>query len=95
MGNPIEYLDGIGWVLSSTKEPLTDEIESNLICPKCNKISTIDGHDPCIANLPSVEFACCGHGIDSMQQAYIKYNDGTVIRFDTTDDIQKYVKKKD
>lgn len=35
------------------------------------------GHDPCIANLPGVEFACCGHGIEP---GYVKFIDGRVIR---------------
>ena len=33
-------------------------------CPKCKKLPTAEGHDPCIADLPGVANACCGHGVD-------------------------------
>lgn len=51
-------------------------------CKKCNRLPTKDGHDPCIPNLPGVEFACCGHG---ETEGYIKFNDGQVIRFYLTE----------
>ena len=31
-------------------------------CLHCGKKPTNEGHDPCVANLPEVVFACCGHG---------------------------------
>ena len=31
-------------------------------CPRCNQFQTENGHDPCIANLPGIKSACCGHG---------------------------------
>ena len=31
-------------------------------CSHCQRPQTKAGHDPCIANLPGVNFACCGHG---------------------------------
>ena len=31
-------------------------------CPACGKVPTAEGHDACIANLPGVTGACCGHG---------------------------------
>jgi len=43
-------------------------------CGKCNEYITADGHDPCIANLPGVRNACCGHGEDS--SAYVQFDDG-------------------
>lgn len=46
-------------------------------CPKCNQFETKEGHDPCIANSPGVEFACCGHG---KYEGYVKFNSGTVFR---------------
>ena len=48
-------------------------------CKKCGELFTLgEGEvDPCIGVLPDVDNACCGHGIDS--QAYIRFNDGTVI----------------
>ena len=32
-------------------------------CPLCGKPPTRRGYDPCLANLPSVNNACCGHGM--------------------------------
>ena len=31
------------------------------VCSYCERPTTRKGHDPCIANLPGVVFACCGH----------------------------------
>ena len=49
----------------------------NLKCPECGKTRTKDGHDPCIANLPGVKFACCGHGT---RNGYIAFENGITIR---------------
>lgn len=47
-------------------------------CGKCGAEGpTPDGHDPCIANLPGVQHACCGHGIEL---GYVMFDDGRVIR---------------
>ena len=40
---------------------------------------TPEGHDPCIANLPGVVFACCGHGV---KEGYVCFESGTIIRGD-------------
>jgi hypothetical protein len=32
-------------------------------CERCGRPPTRKGHDPCLANLPSVVNACCGHGL--------------------------------
>jgi hypothetical protein len=32
-------------------------------CAHCGEERTERGHDPCIANLPGVWSACCGHGV--------------------------------
>lgn len=45
-------------------------------CPRCKEMPNKEGHDHCIQNLPDVEFACCGHGI---QRPYIKMNNGMCI----------------
>ena len=45
-------------------------------CPRCKKLPTKKGHDQCISDLPGVEFACCGHGVE---EGYIKFKDGTCI----------------
>jgi hypothetical protein len=49
-------------------------------CIRCGNTESSEGHDHCIANLPNVEFACCGHG---EEDGYMKLNDGKVIRFNT------------
>lgn len=46
-------------------------------CPKCGKVRTAKGHDPCIADLPGVVHACCGHG---QHPGYIVFHDGVTIR---------------
>lgn len=47
------------------------------ICDHCKRPRTADGHDPCIAHLPGVKFACCGHG---KSPGYVVFNDGRVLR---------------
>ena len=49
----------------------------DLRCISCKKKATKDGHDPCIANLPGVTDACCGHG---RHEGYIVFENGTTIR---------------
>ena len=64
------------WYYAETGAPNTSEIFNELSCPKCGLKPTSDGHDPCIANLPGVKFACCGHGVE---KCYIWFEDGTYI----------------
>lgn len=52
------------------------------MCNNCHQVRTPEGHDPCIANLPGVLFACCGHGIET---GYIKFEDGRCLRFNPTE----------
>ena len=49
-------------------------------CAVCKKSKTKDGHDPCIANLPGVRNACCGHG--EPDRGYIQFENGLCIYFD-------------
>lgn len=58
-----------------TKEPC--DIFNPRPCKKCGKGKTEKGHDACIADLPGVEFACCGHG-NSNNTPYIKFTNGVV-----------------
>ncbi len=51
-------------------------------CNACGQCKTEEGHDPCIASLPGVIFACCGHGNGD---AYIKFEDGRCLRFVPTE----------
>ena len=45
-------------------------------CKACFRTRTPEGHDPCIANLPGVKNACCGHGGETT--AYCEWEDGVV-----------------
>ena len=49
------------------------DFDNNRDCIKCGLAPTEEGHDPCIANLPGVDFACCGHG--NVFHAYVKLTD--------------------
>lgn len=53
------------------------EGDGRVICRKCKQERTRKRHDPCIADLPGVEYACCGHGATP---GYIAFTDGRVIR---------------
>lgn len=46
------------------------------VCVLCKRRPTTAGHDPCIANLPGVDFACCGHG----GEGYVKFSNGQILR---------------
>lgn len=48
-------------------------------CPRCKQRETAQGHDPCIANLPGVMFACCGHG-SRRHKGYVFFENGTILR---------------
>lgn len=72
------YTDEEGrWRYCDTDE-LIDESEERQ-CPHCDRFPTEEGHDPCIANLPGVKHACCGHGT---KEGYIAFEDGHVVRGD-------------
>jgi len=46
-------------------------------CPLCGELPTPEGHDPCIASLPGVKAACCGHGVEP---GYVVFETGPEIR---------------
>lgn len=58
-------------------------------CGRCGKDATEEGHDACMANLPGVVNACCGHGHDP---AYIMFEDGRSYYFDL---LEKWERTKD
>lgn len=83
MGHPV-YLtsdevseDGVmrTWRYADTDELVDDSPRRK--CVKCHKYATEDGHDPCIANLPGVKHACCGHGV---ADGYAMFDDGRLIQ---------------
>lgn len=47
------------------------------LCQLCNRRPTAKGHDACIANLPGVAYACCGHG---ETEGYVCFENGLTIR---------------
>lgn len=52
--------------------------ETHWPCKGCGAVSpTPEGHDPCIANIPGVVHACCGHGTG---HGYVMFEDGRTIR---------------
>ena len=61
---------GKNWIPSPTDK-------RKRICAKCRQPRTKQGHDPCVANLPCVRIACCGHG---QEDGYIMFVDGRIIR---------------
>lgn len=59
-------------------------------CPKCQEFPNEKGHDPCIANLPGVKNACCGHGVEP---GYIAFDNGKTKRFFSTEDMLHFLKE--
>lgn len=49
-------------------------------CRLCHRIRCPNGHDPCIANLPGLINACCGHGVAC---GYAIFEDREMITFQT------------
>lgn len=79
MGHHVAWYED-HWVYADNKEVIRHEnnIPINLRpCVKCGLMPTLEGHDPCIANLPGVQNACCGHGVE---RGYIQFTDGRIIR---------------
>jgi len=52
-------------------------ISEDRTCARCGMPPTKDGHDDCIANLPGVVEACCGHGTS---EPYVMFRGGETIR---------------
>jgi hypothetical protein len=71
-GNPIEWTVN-GWVYLDTRQLA----KTPNPCPKCGELPTKKGHDHCLANLPGVKNACCGHGVE---EGYIQFKNGITIR---------------
>ena len=54
-------------------------------CPHCGLMRNGEGHDPCLGELPGVDYACCGHGGHGNGRGYIAFSNGVVIRFNQCD----------
>jgi hypothetical protein len=62
---------------SDTSEPVPDDPTQRRACVRCGLAPTASGADPCIAGLPGVDYACCGHG----GAGYVSFTDGRAFRF--------------
>lgn len=66
-------------------EPILDAYDAakRVPCVTCGRCPTEEGHDACIANLPGVLFACCGHGVlepkSRHSHCYLAFDDGLVL----------------
>lgn len=45
-------------------------------CSLCDRQRGEDGHDPCLGRLPGIQFACCGHGGEGPNEAYLYFENG-------------------
>ena len=63
-GHLVYYYNG--WKYADTNKPVESEIRN---CPRCGRMPTNEGQDPCIANTSDITAACCGHGVEP---GYIK-----------------------
>jgi len=59
------------------------QLQEGWVCPFCGMARDRDfGPDPCLGELPGVDYACCGHGgMIEGERGYIAFSNGKVIRF--------------
>lgn len=88
LGYDIEYnSDNNEWIYSDNKQS-TKVLRP---CKHCGKLPTNNGHDFCIADLPNVKHACCGHGVkDELSRPYAILEDNTLLEFDNKEELLKY-----
>lgn len=68
---PVENYRAMEGAMNLSKEP-------SYPCKLCGAVGpTADGHDPCIAQLPGVVAACCGHGHGP---GYAMFENGAILR---------------
>lgn len=79
------------WRLSETDMPIKEIHPEELHCPKCGRqAKETNGQDPCIANLPGVTAACCGHGVE---EPYVLFDNGVDLRGQDAIDFFEKVKE--
>jgi len=79
--------DSEEWVYADDLSSISNERP----CQRCGMLSTIDGHDACLANLPGVINACCGHGVlDKDNYPYVMFVDKTTLR---GEEAKKWIKE--
>jgi len=81
-GRKIRFDEDIDeWVYAYDLSLVFDETSPPGKCPRCGRMPTAEGHDACIANLPGIINACCGHGVkDPRYFPYVMFEDKTVLR---------------
>lgn len=76
-GHPTIVIKG-KWCYADTREVIADSEDESTHnirpCKKCGKTFKLNDPDPCWGILPGVEFACCGHGVQS--EAYVHFSTG-------------------
>jgi hypothetical protein len=77
-GHDAQWEEGDVWRFSDTGEPANDENIRARKCPVCQLSPSQNMHDPCIADLPGVRNACCGHG--RPKNAYVQFDDRRELR---------------
>jgi hypothetical protein len=77
-GHKIECENNI-WIFCENGKPVKD-VWKEIGCGYCGKKDTAEGHDNCLGTLPKaiVMNACCGHG--QINEAYIQFLNGTIIK---------------
>lgn len=70
--------------MTMTDEPIYQG-RKGWVCPICKQARGKDGHDPCLATLPGVKYACCGHGGHGQNSGYIYFENGIRVGVIVTD----------
>lgn len=65
-----------GWFYADDDTPV---VAGPRDCAHCGLPTSPEGHDGCIADLPGVLNACCGHGDPG--RAYVQFADRRVVRY--------------
>ena len=73
----LDYWDGRRFVTEEGIEVDSSVPYGGIACVACALWPSEEGHDPCIASLPGVRNACCGHGTGL---PYVEFLDGTTLR---------------
>jgi hypothetical protein len=59
------------------------------VCGVCKRAYVpASENDPCIANLPGIRFACCGHGTG---EGYLYFENGIIVRFPGPQVIERHL----
>lgn len=86
-----QQIDEGEWPTEAALDAMSDEELDRLIeadqeakkipCVECGRLPTRAGHDACIAALPGVRFACCGHRASDqgLDHCYVVFDDGLTL----------------